>query len=112
MTKWNQAIQTMHEQCKEIGKDRCLMVFYEQLVLHPELEMRKILGFLDIPWNESVLHHEEFINKENGVALSKWVFMWSFAKTFECKWSFVWKHQFYEISLVNNLKHCYRSELN
>lgn len=71
MTKWNQAIQTMHEQCKEIGKDRCLMVYYEQLVLHPELEMRKILEFLDIPWNDSVLHHEEFINKENGVALSK-----------------------------------------
>lgn len=71
MTKWNQAIQTMHEQCKEIGKDRCMMVYYEQLVLHPEEWMRKILDFLDIPWNDSVLHHEEFINKENGVALSK-----------------------------------------
>ncbi|XP_055617793.1 protein-tyrosine sulfotransferase isoform X2 [Toxorhynchites rutilus septentrionalis] len=71
MTKWNQAIQTMHEQCKEIGKDRCLTVYYEQLVLHPEESMRKILHFLDIPWNDSVLHHEEFINKENGVALSK-----------------------------------------
>ncbi|EDS45786.1 tyrosine sulfotransferase [Culex quinquefasciatus] len=71
MTKWNQAIQTMHDQCKEIGKDRCMMVYYEQLVLHPEEWMRKILQFLDIPWNDSVLHHEEFINKENGVALSK-----------------------------------------
>lgn len=71
MTKWNQAIQTMHEQCKEIGKERCMIVYYEQLVLHPEEWMRKILHFLDIPWNDSVLHHEEFINKENGVALSK-----------------------------------------
>lgn len=71
MQKWNQAIQTMHEQCKEIGKDRCMMVYYEQLVLHPEEWMRKILEFLEIPWNDSVLHHEEFINKENGVALSK-----------------------------------------
>ncbi|XP_058128119.1 protein-tyrosine sulfotransferase [Anopheles ziemanni] len=71
MSKWNQAIQTMHEQCKEIGSDRCMMVYYEQLVLHPEQWMRKILNFLDIPWNDSVLHHEEFINKENGVALSK-----------------------------------------
>lgn len=71
MTKWNQAIQTMHDQCKEIGKERCMMVYYEQLVLHPEEWMRKILHFLDIPWNDSVLHHEEFINKENGVALSK-----------------------------------------
>ncbi|XP_055587575.1 protein-tyrosine sulfotransferase [Uranotaenia lowii] len=71
MTKWNQAIQTMHEQCKEIGKDRCMIVYYEQLVLHPEEWMRKILNYLDIPWNDSVLHHEEFINKQNGVALSK-----------------------------------------
>ncbi|XP_053678981.1 protein-tyrosine sulfotransferase [Anopheles nili] len=71
LTKWNQAIQTMHEQCKEIGSDRCMMVYYEQLVLHPEEWMRKILHFLNIPWNDSVLHHEEFINKENGVALSK-----------------------------------------
>ncbi|XP_055524081.1 protein-tyrosine sulfotransferase [Wyeomyia smithii] len=71
MTKWNQAIQTMHEQCKEIGKDRCMIVYYEQLVLHPEEWMRKILHYLDIPWNSSVLHHEEYINKENGVALSK-----------------------------------------
>lgn len=60
----------MHNQCKEIG-DRCLPVYYEQLVLHPEEWMRKILKFLDVPWNASVLHHEEFINKPNGVSLSK-----------------------------------------
>lgn len=50
-----------------------LQVYYEQLVLHPEEWMRKILKFLDVPWNESVLHHEEFINKPNGVSLSKYV---------------------------------------
>ncbi|XP_037028032.1 protein-tyrosine sulfotransferase [Bradysia coprophila] len=71
MTKWNHAIETMHNQCKEIGRDKCMMVYYEQLVLHPEEWMRKILKFVDVPWNESVLHHEEFINKPNGVSLSK-----------------------------------------
>lgn len=71
MTKWNHAIETMHNQCKDIGSDKCMMVYYEQLVLHPEQWMRKILKFLDVPWNESVLHHEEFINKPNGVSLSK-----------------------------------------
>jgi len=49
----------------------CLKVYYEQLVLHPEEWMRKILKFLDVPWNDAVLHHEEFINKPNGVPLSK-----------------------------------------
>uniref|UniRef100_A0A0K8TT10 Protein-tyrosine sulfotransferase n=1 Tax=Tabanus bromius TaxID=304241 RepID=A0A0K8TT10_TABBR len=71
LTKWNHAIEVMHEQCKEIGRERCMMVYYEQLVLHPEEWMKKILKFLDVPWNESVLHHEEFINKPNGVSLSK-----------------------------------------
>lgn len=71
MTKWNHAIEVMHNQCKEIGKERCMMVYYEQLVLHPEEWMRKILNFLNVPWNDSVLHHEEFINKPNGVPLSK-----------------------------------------
>ncbi|KAH8238424.1 hypothetical protein KR032_006803 [Drosophila birchii] len=71
MQKWNHAIEVMHEQCRDIGKDRCMMVYYEQLVLHPEEWMRKILKYLDVPWNDAVLHHEEFINKPNGVPLSK-----------------------------------------
>ncbi|XP_058807677.1 protein-tyrosine sulfotransferase isoform X3 [Phymastichus coffea] len=56
---------------KELGPERCLIVPYEQLVLHPRDWMRKILVYLDVPWNESVLHHEQFINKPGGVPLSK-----------------------------------------
>lgn len=48
-----------------------VQVYYEQLVLHPEEWMRKILKFVDVPWDQSVLHHDEFINKPNGVSLSK-----------------------------------------
>lgn len=46
-------------------------VHYEQLVLQPKITMEHILSFLNIPWNENVLHHEDFINEENGVMLSK-----------------------------------------
>ncbi|KAL0272123.1 UNVERIFIED_CONTAM: hypothetical protein PYX00_005214 [Menopon gallinae] len=70
LTKWNNAIQTMHNQCKDVGSSRCMMVYYEQLVLHPKESMHKILEFLDVPWNDSVLHHEEQINKPGGVSLS------------------------------------------
>lgn len=63
----------MHNQCKDVGSSRCMMVYYEQLVLHPSESMHKILEFLDVPWNESVLHHEEQINKPGGVSLSKYV---------------------------------------
>lgn len=71
MQRWNNAIATMYEQCKVVGADRCMLVYYEQLVLHPAHWMRRILNFLDVPWNESVLHHEDHINKPGGVLLSK-----------------------------------------
>lgn len=54
-----------------VGEDKCLIVHYEQLVLQPKISMEKILSFLDIPWSDNVLHHEDFINQENGVVLSK-----------------------------------------
>lgn len=71
MGKWNDAISVMYERCGAVGPSRCMLVYYEQLVLHPEHWMRRILNFLDVPWNESVLHHEEHINKPGGVLLSK-----------------------------------------
>lgn len=72
LQRWNNAIATMYEQCQLVGSSRCMMVYYEQLVLHPAQSMKEILKFLDVPWNESVLHHEDHINKPGGVSLSKW----------------------------------------
>ncbi|MEQ2251738.1 Protein-tyrosine sulfotransferase 1 [Ilyodon furcidens] len=70
LTKWNRAIETMYTQCLEAA-DKCLPVHYEQLVLHPEKWMRTLLKFLEVPWNDAVLHHEELIGKAGGVSLSK-----------------------------------------
>ncbi|MED6234345.1 Protein-tyrosine sulfotransferase 1 [Ataeniobius toweri] len=69
LTKWNRAIETMYTQCLEAA-DKCLPVHYEQLVLHPEKWMRTLLKFLEVPWNDAVLHHEELIGKAGGVSLS------------------------------------------
>ncbi|KAJ8986045.1 hypothetical protein NQ317_013930 [Molorchus minor] len=69
LKKWNSAVEAMNNQCRELGPNKCLRVPYEQLVLHPREWMEKVLQFLDIPWNDSVLHHEDFIN--NGIELSK-----------------------------------------
>ncbi|KAG8224350.1 hypothetical protein J437_LFUL004306 [Ladona fulva] len=71
LAKWNAAVSAMHSQCLEVGPKRCLVVHYEQLVLHPRSSMANILQFLDVPWNETVLHHEKLINKPGGVSLSK-----------------------------------------
>jgi len=71
LEKWNTAMENMYYQCLRVGSTRCLPVFYEQLVLHPEPMLRNILTFLDITWDNSVLHHEEQINKPGGISLSK-----------------------------------------
>ena len=71
MTKWNQMIATMFGQCQQLGSEKCMMVHYEKLVLFPEEMTRKILEFLDIPWSDNVLHHEDFVNKTDGIKLSK-----------------------------------------
>merc|ERR1719228_81158 len=71
LTKWNAAITAMNDQCDQLGSTHCLQVPYEQLVLHPRRWMEKILSFLDLPWTEAVMHHEEQINKPHGISLSK-----------------------------------------
>ncbi|CAG5872527.1 protein-tyrosine sulfotransferase 1-like isoform 1-T5 [Menidia menidia] len=71
LTKWSSAVDTMFSQCQSVGDTRCLPVHYEQLVLHPEQEMKKLLNFLELKWDPAVLHHEELIGKAGGVSLSK-----------------------------------------
>ncbi|RWS31879.1 protein-tyrosine sulfotransferase 2-like protein, partial [Leptotrombidium deliense] len=71
LKKWNSAMSSMHSQCKELGPTVCLPIHYEKLVLNPKVWLKKLLSFLDVPWNESVLNHERFINKPGGISLSK-----------------------------------------
>ena len=49
---------------------RCLRVRYEDLVLHPRNVIAKVLTFLDLPWNSSVLSHHTMINQPGGVRVS------------------------------------------
>lgn len=70
LTKWNRATGDMYEQCLDAGS-RCLPIRYELLVLNPEQWTRRLLEFLEIPWNEAVLHHEKLIGKVGGASLSK-----------------------------------------
>lgn len=71
LTKWSSAVETMFSQCLAAGESRCLAVRYEQLVLHTHDEMRKLLNFLELQWDPSVLRHQELIGKAGGVSLSK-----------------------------------------
>lgn len=71
LSRWNDAVETMMTQCSKVGAARCLVVHYEQLVLHPEKIMREVLGFLNVDWTTDVLHHERFVGKKGGISLSK-----------------------------------------
>ena len=76
LQKWNMAMDTMVSQCRQLGSNKCLMVYYEQLVLHPESVLRSLLTFLDLQWQDAVLHHHEYINKPGGISLSKLVYFY------------------------------------
>jgi protein-tyrosine sulfotransferase len=67
--KWNSKMERQYSQCVVLGTSICLPVYYEQLVLHPEKEIRKIFDFLAIRWDNAVLNHEKYVGKK--IALSK-----------------------------------------
>ena len=65
---WNKVVHRMSTDCTN-NRERCLTVFYEDLVSKPKKWMEIVLKFLEIPWHDNVLHHQQFINSE--VSLSK-----------------------------------------
>ncbi|UYV81133.1 TPST2 [Cordylochernes scorpioides] len=70
LTKWNSAMTAMWGQCRSLGESYCFPVHYEQLVLHPREHIKRILDFLELPWNDSVLHHDQLVGRPDGIALS------------------------------------------
>ena len=68
---WNDATGEMNAQCVALGQSRCLRIPYEHLVLFPAESMEIILEFLDVSWNDAVVHHETMIGKPGGVILSR-----------------------------------------
>lgn len=59
---WNGITERIYRSCDELGEDACLPVYYEQLVLQPVKNTKRIFEFLDIDWCAEVLHHEKHIN--------------------------------------------------
>lgn len=69
--KWNKVIEVMYVQCMEVGKDKCLFVYYEQLVLYFRCLFKFIFDFFGIVWSDVVFYYEDFIGKLGGVFLFK-----------------------------------------
>ncbi|CAH8480831.1 unnamed protein product [Schistosoma turkestanicum] len=59
---WERTTSKMSEDCQYIGISRCLPVRYECLILNPRDEIKKVLDFLELPWDDKLLEHEKFVN--------------------------------------------------
>jgi len=71
LADWNRAMSTMFSQCMTVRLDRCLPVYYEQLVLEPREQLRRVLRFVGVDWSEAVLRHETAVDQPGGIYLSE-----------------------------------------
>ncbi|WKX99180.1 hypothetical protein Q1695_014228 [Nippostrongylus brasiliensis] len=60
---WNIYVTRMVNLCSN-ATESCLQVYYERLVQRPTEEAHRILDFLDVPWSDDVLKHEQKIGDE------------------------------------------------
>ena len=62
---WNSACEGMLKECTQINRkhqdNRCIKVFYENLILNTETELKRVFEFLAIPWDSRILHHEQMV---------------------------------------------------
>lgn len=70
LTDWNRLTATMYADCLALDDHRCLVVHYEQLVLHPRPTLHRVLDFLNLGWHEGVMHHSELIS-DGEISLSR-----------------------------------------
>ncbi|CAH8840295.1 unnamed protein product [Trichobilharzia szidati] len=59
---WEAFTSHVISDCEYIGRNRCLTIRYECLVLNPKEEISKLLKFLDLPWDDRLLQHEKYIH--------------------------------------------------
>ena len=56
---------------KERNKAHCIPIFYELFAKDPEVWIKRIFRFLEIPFHPDILRYYELIGKPGGIVLSK-----------------------------------------
>jgi hypothetical protein len=72
LRNWETLNRKVYSQCKRAGRDRCLIVHYEKLVLDFRKTMRKVVKFLQVEWTDNFLHHETFIGTRIKISEEEW----------------------------------------
>jgi protein-tyrosine sulfotransferase len=69
--RWNKVVEVMFKDCLLLGRERCKVVRYENLVLKPRLVLRELFAFLRTSWSERVMNHTVYLDKAGGILLSR-----------------------------------------
>ena len=69
---WLEVNERALENCIKVGPTNCLQVRYEDLVLQPEITIRKIIKFLNLKWTNKFLNHQDYIGNEIKVDKNGW----------------------------------------
>lgn len=72
LKKWNNDNIDSYNQCITAGEDYCLILRYESLVTNPGIEIRKMISFLGVEWNDRVLNHEKYVQSEVKMSKTEW----------------------------------------
>ena len=72
LLKWNEGNRDSYAQCLRTGPDYCFIVRYETLVKSPESVLRNLMEFLNLPWIDRLLHHEEYVGSEIKMSKTEW----------------------------------------
>ena len=62
----------MSSQCSNVGEEFCLVVKYEDLCLHPEKTLKRVVSFLIEEWSDKLLNHQNFIGSDIVVSKTEW----------------------------------------
>jgi len=70
--KWNERMSLM-KQSVENNKNDFIVIKYEDILTNLESEMRKICTFLNLEWDEKIIHYEKYLNetKEGKINFGK-----------------------------------------
>mmetsp|Transcript_16859 Transcript_16859/g.26879 ORF Transcript_16859/g.26879 Transcript_16859/m.26879 type:complete len:311 (-) Transcript_16859:94-1026(-) len=68
---WKHFSMRSYNKCNNFGKDICINLRYERLILHTEEILRKISKFLGIPFHGQMMHHERLVGKGGGKTTRK-----------------------------------------
>eukprot|EP00465_Bigelowiella_longifila_P007491 CAMPEP_0185259558 /NCGR_PEP_ID=MMETSP1359-20130426/8315_1 /TAXON_ID=552665 /ORGANISM="Bigelowiella longifila, Strain CCMP242" /LENGTH=404 /DNA_ID=CAMNT_0027845503 /DNA_START=321 /DNA_END=1536 /DNA_ORIENTATION=- len=60
---WRRFTMRSYRKCEHFGKDVCISLRYERLILHTEEILRKLTKFLGISFDRQMMHHEGLVGE-------------------------------------------------